>query len=199
MASRPLRPIMVRKKPQTYLGPSQVATILEKNPFTTPDELRANMEGGYLMEYTPSIKKGNQQEETILAQYRKATGNRTAKPKFVTDNTCPRLGGIADALVGTDGGVEIKCSQRSTVYLRYKIQAVTYMYLYRRAWWDIVVATDNDIVIQRIHWKDYEQTWKTSWFPKIVLFCASVKWAKKVSPCRLESCRYPTNMTANGQ
>lgn len=174
------------KRPQKMLGPSQVSTVLGYSRFDTPDVLRNKMENGYTREICSKRVSGTRDEPRCRALYTKETGNTVIKCHFVKDETLnKRFGGCGDGLVGENGGLEIKCQysgNEPNVYFDYKIQAIAYMYLYKRQWWDIMVCSidNNDsvnVVIERIYWNTYSQVWKEKWYPQIAAFCESIKWA----------------------
>lgn len=175
------------KRPQKMLGPSQVASVVGYSPFQTAEQLKHQMENGYTREICSKRTAGVRDESRCRSLYIKETGNRVHKCRFVKDgNLNKRFGGCGDGLVQPDGGLEIKCQYTGNspkLHFTYKIQAVAYMYLYKQQWWDIMVCSINpsedqvQALIERIYWKDYEQTWSDKWYPKIASFCNSVKWA----------------------
>ena len=176
-----MNPIMIQRRPATYLGPSQVAAVLGKDPFMESRLLKERMEQGYLQEETAALKRGRRYEKTILSLYSDQTGLVPLQARFVTDPHTPRFGGIADALL-IGGGIEVKCSGgQPQVYETYRIQAVCYMFLYRRSWWDIVVCNpevSSTLIIERIHWRDYVDRWHNEWYPLIKEFINNVQWAR---------------------
>lgn len=174
------------KRPQKMLGPSQVVTVLGYSPFQTAEQLKDQMENGYLRDICSKRTAGTRDESRCRTLYIKETGNKVKKCNFVKDQDLNgRFGGCGDGLVDNDGGLEIKCQYTGQVpklYFSYKLQAVAYMYLYKRQWWDIMVCSidSNDkaqVIIDRIYFKDYEQSWNNAWYPSICKFCYSVKWA----------------------
>lgn len=174
------------KRPQKLLGPSQVSIVLGFSPFDTPDGLRDKLEHGYTRKVSTACQSGIRDEPRCRAHYIKTQGTPVRRCPFARDANC-RFGGCGDGLIGDDGGLEIKCQyqkgpgQGPKVYHDYKVQAVAYMYLYGRIWWDIMVCSINnnycDAVIERVYWKDYAETWRKDWYPKIRKFCESVNWS----------------------
>lgn len=172
------------KKPQRYLGPSQVHTVLGYDNFSTPEELRDRMEHGYTMEITPDspIKLGQKFERKCRGLYTRTTGTSVKRAHFVSKG---RLGGIADGLIADNGGLEIKCQfngRPPKVQFKHKVQAVAYMFLYQREWWDIIVCSidteteDVQAVIERIYWNSYRKTWNEKWLPCVTTYVESVSW-----------------------
>lgn len=176
-------PIKIRKNPQKYLGPSQVPAVLGYDSFMNADELRDRIENGHVKIYTSAQRCGIRKESGVIQQYQNQTSDQVQKAHFIVDtNDCPRLGGIGDALVGTEGGLEVKCSGRSDVFMKYKIQAVCYMYLYHRRWWDIAVHNTGTEQTEytRLYWVDFRDTWYNYWYPKIIEFCNETSWKKEL-------------------
>jgi hypothetical protein len=177
--------MMQYKNPQKFLGPSQVATVLGYNNYETMKDLRIKMEQGYTQPIKDCMRAGVKHESSCRTLYARETSLKVRKAPFVVDPLCSRLGGIADGLIGKDGGLEIKCQyskpdQPPCMYFSYKIQSVVYMYLYKRDWWDIMVCkvkdgADVNAIIERVYFADYENAWK-KWYPLICAFIESVKW-----------------------
>lgn len=175
------------RPPQKYLGPSQVCTVLGYNNFQTTEELQDRIQHGYTVTPNPSLDFGQKYERAGIQAYIRATGHTVKRAGFAVDPQCGHFGGICDGLINDDpegpGGIEVKCTKGDpVVYVSHKIQAVCYMYLYRRAWWDIAVCQinvhpDTDdatggiqsvrLAIKRIYWEDYKDTWEKKWYPKI--------------------------------
>lgn len=175
------------KKPQKMLGPSQVSTVLGYNQFDTIDELRKRMENGYVREIKKNITAGLNDEPRCRSLYEKEYNTHVDRCPFVKDPDC-RFGGCGDGLVGMDGGLEIKCQYQlglhdPVIYFDHKIQAVAYMFLYKRQWWDIMVAKINkdvdsvQVVVERLYWSSYSDIWNNKWYPLIKDFCRSIKWS----------------------
>lgn len=172
------------KKPQRYLGPSQVHTALGYDNFMTPDELRERMEHGYVTDIQANspLKLGQRYEKKCRGLYTRTTGIPVQKARFTFKG---RLGGVADGLLCGNGGLEIKCQfngRPPKVQFKHKVQAITYMYLYQREWWDIMVCSidveteDVKAVIERVHWGSYLNTWTEKWLPQAISFMESVNW-----------------------
>lgn len=174
-----------------HLGPSAVSAVLGYG-FETPEELRTRLETGRAIEMNSAIQLGLDYEKTALRVYAKYTGLRVFPAYFVKDPLLPRFGGRGDALIWPDngekgdkgdkpiGGVEIKCTRRTpTVYFNHKLQAVSYMHLYKTSWWDVVCYNPDtrETVMERIEWKDFEHRWTEKWYPAIREFIENVAWA----------------------
>lgn len=177
------------KKPQKYLGPSQVHTVLGYDNFMTTDELRDRMENGYTIEIAPDspLRLGQKYERKCRGLYIRTTGIPVKRAQFISKG---RLGGIADGLV-QDGGLEIKCQfngRPPKVQFKHKVQAVTYMHLYDREWWDIMVCSidtekeDVQAIIERVYRTSYHETWTNKWYPCIIEYMDSVNWHTPLLP-----------------
>lgn len=173
------------KRPQKMLGPSQVSAALGYSKFDTPETLRKKLEEGYTREIRSSLSAGRRDEPRCRALYARETGAQVHRGRFMIDPHNSRFGGICDGLIGKDGGVEIKCQygtmEQPRVYFDYKLQAVAYMYLYGREWWDILVCridTEDNVrvVIERLYWSSYQDKWENHWYPQICQFTAGVQW-----------------------
>jgi len=176
-----MNPIFVKKRAATLLGPSQVSAVIGCDPFMDAGTLKDRMENGYIQQQTTALQRGVQYESLLLSLYSHLCGLKPLKARFAIDPAMPRFGGIADALISKDGGVEIKCCNGTPkVYDTYRIQAVCYMFLYQRGWWDIMVANPDtkENIVERLYWKDYAEQWSDSWYPQIRTFIATVKWAR---------------------
>lgn len=175
------------RRPQKMLGPSQVSVVLGFNKFQTVEQLKDRIENGYIRDMCKKRTAGTKDEERCRALYAKETNNRVYKCPFISDKECMnRFGGCGDGLVGNNGGVEIKCQygeRDPVIYFDHRVQAVAYMFLYEREWWDIIVCSirsDDSVeaIVDRIYWKDYNETWTNKWYPTIKQFCQSVDWKK---------------------
>jgi hypothetical protein len=172
------------KKARKMVSPSDICTILGKSIFDTPESLKKKMENGYNIKITNKITSGIRHEPKCIALYEKETKNKIIKPKFVKSPINLRFGGIADGLVGSDGGLEIKCQygkDKPILHDSYIYQSIGYLYLYQRKWWDIMVLSIDEhenvnYMLQRIKWEDYENKWNDTWYPKILKFSNSVNW-----------------------
>ena len=175
-----------------YLGPSEIPVILGC-PYSTPAELREKLENPTVFKSTPKIRMGMKLEKDMLQKYSSTINSKSKlNIKFKSHD---RLGGRADGIYD-DGqvirGVEIKCqfvtsddnNDDPVIYDSYVQQSVAYMFLYQLEHWDVFcvrVNTDtkkSKILLKRLKWKDYEQTWRTNWYPKIKAFTDNVNWKK---------------------
>jgi len=179
--------------PQKMLGPSQVSVVLGYSKFQTREELQNRIENGTTEQQHKNDPKyrGCTDEPKALSLYRKYTGDTVHRCAFAVDPHNRRFGGIGDGLVGSDGGVEVKCqygNRDPMVYMDHRIQAVCYMYLYRRPWWDIIVCSiahnetqqsgNVSAIIERVYFADYQQIWDTEWYPAIRKFTDGIKWRR---------------------
>lgn len=177
---------MAHRPPAKMLGPSNVGTVLGLNPWRTVDQLRCDMENGYTVNDTQNefMCAGTRDESTVKALYTRETGRKIHSAGFRTDEKNSRFGGCADGLLRGGGGIEIKCRYGTSINVAVRdidvVQAVSYMYLYGKRWWDIVIyhasAGGGKMTIATVHWDDYADSWKTVWYPAICEFIASVKW-----------------------
>lgn len=93
-----------------------------------------------------AMKQGTEREPFARMAYEARTGNIVQEVGFCLHDTL-RTGASPDGLIGTDGGLEIKCPER-TAHLRYLQQDMeppeyTWqiqggMWITGRAWWDFV-------------------------------------------------------------
>lgn len=94
---------------------------------------------------TPAMMHGNDFEELARATYSVATGLDVDLVGFAVHPTIPRAGASPDGLIGSDGGVELKCPETEThlEYLlggevpeEYQPQMFFGMACTGRQWWD---------------------------------------------------------------
>jgi predicted phage-related endonuclease len=98
----------------------------------------------------PSAKAlayGTEVEPHGIAAYEAETGLLVTKVGFKTHPEFPYVGASADALVGEDGGLELKCPMNSCVHLEtletgippeHLPQVHTNIWVHDRQWWDFV-------------------------------------------------------------
>lgn len=140
--------------------------------FCTSALLKNRLEKGYMQEVpTDAMQFGIDNEQIARYFYQKYRKVNVKKADFVrgvcVNGKC-RLVGIADGLIGTDGGIEIKCHMNKdvchTIPSYYMTQVVAYMFLYKRQWWDFVSCSFIDgklkkCKIIRVYWKNHRDTW----------------------------------------
>lgn len=176
--------------PKKCIGPSQLAVVLGiSERFCTRNLLKTRLENGYMQDSpTDAMQFGIDHEQVARNFYQKHHKITVQKANFVRGayfNKNYRLVGIADGLVGSNGGIEIKCHMNKDVCHKipsyYMTQIVAYMFLYKRQWWDFVSCSFTDgklkkCKIIRVYWKNHQNTWFQDWYPKIIEFIKSVKW-----------------------
>ena len=174
--------------PRTFLGVSQFATAIGlSTTFSTPELLKKQLEEGYYQEETPAMTFGLQNEDIAKKYYEHIKGVKVLPTNYKIFDSCHRLKGGCDGLIGKDGGLEIKCHFNYTYSLQkipdyYLIQIAGYIYLYDREWFDFMsccfgpTGKISDYNIIRVYRADIENQWNNEWFPKLVEFVNSVKW-----------------------
>ena len=173
--------------PKKHLGVSQYAAALGLNNFLCPDDLKDRLERGYKWEGNPSLNFGHNKERLAKYYYIKLTKNKVKRAYLVKDINYPRLVGIADGLVGDDGGLEIKCHYLRKTPIReipidYLVQVAGYLNLYNKRWWDFMSCCFNDkneldkCKIIRVYREDIQDAWDNEWLPGILKFMSTVKW-----------------------
>jgi len=121
-------------------------------------ELLAELITGKQETYTNEhIERGNELEPKARLAYEIATGNEVREVGIMLDNG---IGASPDGLIGSEGGLEIKCPKSTTVVkyllenrlpLEYKPQVMGNLWISGRKWWDFVVYhPDFDIFILRV-------------------------------------------------
>jgi putative phage-type endonuclease len=113
------------------------------------------------------LERGNELEEQARGVYELETGNKTEQVGFIE---LDEFTGVSpDALVGKDGGLEIKClndkryfkelmSDKRTTDYDWQIQMC--LYVTGRKWWDLVIYNPNfkqNIIIYRIESDEEKQ------------------------------------------
>lgn len=178
-------------KPKTQLGPSKFASILGLNSFETAKQLSDKLSNGYWMpDRSLALKHGIQLESTALEWYSKLMNTPVKKANWLRRlpvNGRTRICGIADGLIGADGGVEIKCHYTGKMCNGvpdwYLPQVLGYLFLYDRKWWDFMSCVFDDqnklikCCITRVYREDHHDRWK-KWWQIIRLFCIN-QWRKK--------------------
>jgi hypothetical protein len=97
---------------------------------------------------TWAMKRGTAVEPDARDLYSYLTGMDVEEVGFWTHHDEPMIGGSPDGLVGTEGGIEIKCPANTRIHLGYMLGGVLpkdhiaqvqgHMWLGRRPWWDFV-------------------------------------------------------------
>lgn len=179
----PSQPI---KRVRKYVGPSQMATILGLNPYQTREQLMDEFLNGYTNQEKISTQFGNDHESTAIYYYQKLTQVATTKPSFIVDPHNPKIGGIADALIDDQTGLEIKChvAERNlltgSLPLTYLIQVAGYMYLYQRSKWVLMSCifhpdhTLDKYTLHEVTWEQVRDRWTLDWYPKITQFTQEI-------------------------
>lgn len=181
----PLKP----KKYRKFLGPSQFATVLGLDDYQTKESLRDEIENGYVIKETYATAYGNANESVALYYYQKMNNLVIDKARFVVDPNNSRIGGICDGLIGKESGIEIKCHVKddnllNQIPMKYLIQMVGYMYLYKRPKWILVSNIFNeDKTLKKcntfeVTWDEVKDRWENEWYPQLVQFVNEVKWVQ---------------------
>jgi hypothetical protein len=175
------------KKYRKYVGPSQMATVLGLDPYQTADQLREEIEHGYIPSGNYATQYGCDHESIAVYYYQKLYHVVTNRPKFVVDANHPRIGGIADRLIDEETGLEIKCHLNDNNLLvklpiKYLVQVAGYLYLYQRKKWIVMSCCLNQdqslgkYVIHEVLWDEVKERWFSLWYPQIIQFVNHVKW-----------------------
>ena len=176
--------------PKRCIGPSQIGTVLGLNKWKDAATLKHELENGYYQVIRPCMTFGIEKESTAVRFYTKQTSNKVTKANFKRAISC-RLIGIADGLIGSDGGLEVKCHMNGRVLDKipdnYLVQVVAYMFLYKRSWWhfmscgfDCSNLSKPHLVkchIHKIYWKNHSNRWYKEWYPQIKKFINDVNWS----------------------
>lgn len=183
--------------PKKTIGASQVGSILGLNYWCSKEQLKDKLTNGYTLEPNVFCNFGNNNEPTARCFYEHYKKIKVKKANYVKDSQCLKFSGVADGLIGNNGGLEIKCHRNSynddgsikkiattlkDVPSNYLSQMVAYMYLYKRSWWDFMSCVFNEetnqlrsVKIHRIYWKNHKQTWETQWYPQIIEFVKEIQ------------------------
>lgn len=90
---------------------------------------------------------GTGSEPLARGAYELATGNVVMQAEFAVHPDFPYIGASADGLVGTDGGIEIKCPHDESVHIKTWLEGMPAdhmpqvqgnMWVHGRAWWDFI-------------------------------------------------------------
>ena len=94
-----------------------------------------------------SLRWGRDLEDFARQEYELSTGNVVEQVDFIEHPSIPYVGCSPDGLVGSDGGVEIKCPKDSAIHLQrfdnglpdeFKPQVQGCLWVTGRAWWDFI-------------------------------------------------------------
>jgi|UniRef100_A0A6C0BKE4 hypothetical protein len=180
------------RKYHKYVGPSQFGAILGLDEFQSCDDLRDEIENGYIPISNTKTQYGNDYESIALYYYQKIHHVTIEHPKFAVDPHNPRIGGICDGLLDVRTGIEVKCHTKESnllqsIHPRYLVQLAGYLYLYQRDKWILIsnIFNSNQTLKKcqtfEVTWDQVKSQWEQEWYPKIVEFVTSVKWAKDSS------------------
>lgn len=175
------------KKYRKYIGPSQISIALDLDDYQTSEQLKDEIENGYIPSSTYATNFGNEKESIALYYYQKLYNVKTTKPQFVVDRHNRRIGGIGDALIDKDIGLEIKCHVKDdnllkNLPIKYLCQCAGYMYLYNRKEWRVMSCvfrkdcTLSKYTIFTVRWSDVEKKWTTEWYPKLVKYIDQLRF-----------------------
>lgn len=140
------------------------------------------------------MDRGKQLEAEAIAFYEMKHNVDCERVGFMMRDD-EETGGSPDALVGDDGGAEIKCPslhvhigymmQPDTLVAKYKGQTQGYIYLSDRAWWDVIsYCPGMPTVIQRV---ERDEAYCKALHANLEFFIAELKSAKE----RLQQYRAP--------
>jgi len=175
------------KKYKKFIGPSQMAIALGIDDFQSPEDLKKEIEEGYVPKDTYATTYGKCNESIALYYYKKLYKVNISSAKFIVDPVNPRIGGICDGLINDDTGIEIKChvSEKNLLKklpLKFKIQMAAYMYLYKRKKWVLmscIFNTDDTLSkysIFELNWDQVKDQWEKDWYPEIVRYINTISW-----------------------
>ncbi len=184
---------LIRKQRQ-FVGPAQMSSILGFDKYLSSNQLRDQIENGYVVNSNYATSFGCDHESIALYYYQKIFNVEIEKPPFRVDASNRRIGGICDGLIGTDTGIEIKChvGSQPLQFLpnKYLVQMTAYMYLYGRTKWilfsccfDANHALTNYNIFE-VTWNQVKTRWIRDWKPQIVQFCQEVTWQPKIQSAK---------------
>ena len=173
-------------KYRKFIGPSQFAAAIGLDEYLSPEQLRKEIENGYLDQNTFATCFGKDKECVALYYYKKLYNISITPPKFVIDQLNNRIGGIGDGLIDNVTGLEIKCHVGSeplqTLPTKYLVQMAGYMHLYKRQRWILMSCTfnkDNTLAkykVFTVNWEEIKDRWENQWYPQLVNFVNQTKW-----------------------
>lgn len=182
----------VYTRAKTQLGPSKFASILGFSSFETASQLSLKLKDGYWSSPNSSaLQHGIKLEKQALKWYTRLMKTNVKKGYWINRlpvNGKTRICGIADGLIGNDGGVEVKCHYSGKMCRDvppwYLPQVLGYLFLYDRKWWDFMscIFDQNGKLIQccitRVYRQDHQNRWY-KWWKTIRMFCIN-QWKKKL-------------------
>lgn len=138
---------------------------------------------------SPAMQQGIEREGIARLAYEAQTGNLVSRIGFIYDDEL-EAGCSPDGLIGTDGGLEIKCPEISAhlVSLKAKAEPPEYtaqiqgsLWLSGRKWWDFVSWNPDfpphlQLVIRRI---DRDETYISGLALAVSLFMSEVREEEK--------------------
>ena len=169
------------------IGPSQFATVLGFDEYQTPEQFKIEIENGYLPQQSYATNFGCRNEEIALYYYQKLFNVHIQKPAFVMDPNNSRIGGICDALLDGETGLEIKTHVKdenllTELPLKFLLQMTGYMYLYHRQKWVLMSCIFNaDHTIKKYNiftttWDQVKDRWENQWYPQLQQYIAEAHW-----------------------
>lgn len=175
------------KKYRKMIGPSQFATVLGFDEYQTPEQFKIEIENGYLPQQSYATNFGCQHEEIALYYYQKLFNVNIQKPTFVMDPKNRRMGGICDALIDTETGLEIKTHVKdenllTELPLKFLLQMTGYMYLYHRKKWVLMSCIFNEdhtikkYTIFTTTWDQVKDRWENQWYPQLQQYIGEAHW-----------------------
>jgi len=183
------------KRYRKFLGPTQFASCIGYDRYLSSDQLRQEIEHGYMYTDTPCLQFGQNHECVALYYYSKMFKTEIVRPRFIVDPKNSRIGGIGDGLIGSDCGIEVKCHVGTrplkTIPYKYLIQIAGYLYLYKRSKWILFSCTFNSdhtlgkYKIFEITWDMVKDRWERDWYPQINNFLSKVTFAPQPSKSRI--------------
>jgi len=118
-----------------------------------------------------AMRWGTSTEPDARGLYEELTGIEVQEVGFITHPEEPMVGGSPDGLVGTDGGIEIKCPFNTRIHLGYRVEGILppeyvaqvqgLLWITGREWWDFVsydprIVKDLRIAFWRLRVKRHE-------------------------------------------
>jgi hypothetical protein len=131
-----------------------------------------------------AMQNGTETEPVARAAYEAHTGNVVQEVGFIPHQTLANIGASPDGLIGTDGGVEIKCPNTAThidtllggMPSKHYLQVQGCLWVTGRKWWDFVsydprMPENLSLYIQRI---ELDEECSQKLHKEIPLFLAEV-------------------------
>ncbi len=179
--------ISIGRKYRKFVGPSQLSIVLGIDDFQSPMELKKELEEGYIPYDNFATLYGKSHESIAIYYYQKLYKVKIMPGNFVIDPLNSRFGGICDGLINNDVGIEIKCHVNEknllkSLPLKYKLQMIAYLYLYKRKKWILMSCIFNTnhtlskYNVFEITWNEVKSDWEKLWYPQIIKYINSVLW-----------------------